>query len=113
MSAVKSFAEVPLVLRHRPELLGLTLDSQGWVSIAELIAAAQLKNHTLTLELIHEVVANNNKKRFTLSEDGQKIRAAQGHSTQQVCIDYPALKYPEFLYHGTSTRFVNAIAKNG
>lgn len=55
----------------------------------------------------------NNKKRFTLSEDGQKIRAAQGHSTHQVSIDYPALIPPEFLYHGTSTRFVNAIAKNG
>lgn len=39
----------------------------------------------------------NNKKRFTLSEDDQKIRAAQGHSTQQVCIDYPALKSPEFF----------------
>ena len=113
VAIVKTSKFLSLVLRHRPELLGLTLDSQGWVSIAELIAAAQLKNHTLSLELIHEVVATNNKKRFTLSEDGQKIRAAQGHSTQQVCIDYPALKPPEFLYHGTSTRFVNAIAKNG
>ena len=64
---VKTSKFLSLVLRHRPELLGLTLDSQGWVCIAELIAAAQLKNHTLTLELIHEVVANNNKKRFTLS----------------------------------------------
>ncbi|MFP3458989.1 RNA 2'-phosphotransferase [Psychrobacter sp. SIMBA_152] len=39
---------------------------------------------TITKDVIQAVVATSDKKRFTLSPDGTRIRAAQGHSIE-VC----------------------------
>lgn len=69
------------VLRHKPESINLNLDDHGWTSVAELIEKAQ-SQITLTPELIKQVAITNDKKRFSLSEDEQFIRASQGHSIQ-------------------------------
>ena len=69
-----------LVLRHEPEAIGLALDPAGWASVPELIRSANQAGHRLTPELLREVVAKNDKQRFTFSADGLRIRAAQGHS---------------------------------
>jgi putative RNA 2'-phosphotransferase len=101
------------VLRHEPQAIGIELDSQGWVDIDELIQAANQSGKSFDRELIEQVVATNEKKRFTLSDDGLRIRAAQGHSTDSVKIEYPQRVPPEFLYHGTASRFVESIKKEG
>jgi putative RNA 2'-phosphotransferase len=102
------------VLRHKPEAIGLTLDDQGWAYIDELINKAKQSGEVTTLDraLIQEVVDTNNKKRFVISEDGQRIRAAQGHSID-VDLQLKPVKPPEFLYHGTATRFLDSILKEG
>lgn len=101
------------VLRHKPEAIGLVLDSEGWAEINQLIKCAAKHRENLTIKLIHDVVANNDKKRFTLSENGSKIRAAQGHSTTQVNLSYQAKAPPALLYHGTATRFIDSIKTQG
>ncbi|NUF50312.1 RNA 2'-phosphotransferase [Gilliamella sp. ESL0250] len=101
------------ILRHQPETIGITLDTEGWVDINILILQANQHGESLTKELIEEVVKTSDKRRFTISEDGLKIRAAQGHSTQQVKIKYVEQVPPEFLYHGTATRFIDSIKKQG
>jgi putative RNA 2'-phosphotransferase len=101
------------VLRHEPQAIGLTLDTEGWADIAALIDKASASGHQLNLDLIGAVVAGSDKKRFSLSDDGKRIRAAQGHSTQQVAIDYVEKTPPEFLYHGTATRFLEPINQQG
>ena len=101
------------ILRHQPEAIGITLDSDGWVNIDNLIMQANQHGEPLTRELIELVVKTNDKKRFTISDDGLKIRAAQGHSTQQVKINHAEQIPPEFLYHGTATRFIDSIKKQG
>ena len=73
-----------LVLRHRPEVIGMELDHEGWLPIAELIENAGHHGKEITLDLIHEVVSTNDKQRFALSEDGLRIRANQGHSVADV-----------------------------
>ena len=72
------------VLRHEPQAIGLSLDSEGWAGIAELIEAASRDGRSLSRELLEQVVRTNEKKRFSFSEDGQHIRAVQGHSNQGV-----------------------------
>jgi len=67
------------VLRHRPDEIGIQLDSQGWVAIDTLLAAAGAHGNRLTREELDHVVTNNNKRRFAISEDGTRIRASQGH----------------------------------
>jgi len=101
------------VLRHEPHAIGLTLDHEGWAEVDALIAGAQHAGKTLDLELIQAVVAGSDKKRFAISDDGLRIRAVQGHSTDTVAIQREAEVPPEFLYHGTATRFLDSILAEG
>jgi putative RNA 2'-phosphotransferase len=102
-----------LVLRHKPEAIGLTLDAEGWANIESLIACAIQSGQTLTWPLLQEVVEASDKKRFTISKDGLRIRAAQGHSARSVAIVHEEKKPPEFLLHGTATRFLDSIQRQG
>ena len=101
------------VLRHEPQAIGLTLDSEGWANIEALISGAARDGRTLDRALIETVVASNDKKRFSISEDGQQIRAVQGHSTKSVELQLEAKQPPETLYHGTATRFIDSINQQG
>ena len=62
-----------LVLRHKPEEIGLSLDGQGWADVDELIACAGRHGRRLDRSIIGRVVATNDKKRFALSDDGLRI----------------------------------------
>lgn len=101
------------VLRHEPEAIELSLDKEGWAVIDDLILRAGNKGYALDKDLIVDIVENSEKKRFTISEDGLRIRAAQGHSTQQVNITYAEKMPPDILYHGTATRFTPQIREQG
>jgi len=101
------------VLRHQPQSIGLQLDSEGWANIDELIAGAVHHGQKLDVALIKEVVAHNDKKRFSLSLDGKFIRAVQGHSTRMVQRNLEAKSPPQWLYHGTATRFMASILAQG
>jgi putative RNA 2'-phosphotransferase len=101
-----------LVLRHKPDTIGLCLDENGWASIEELIAGARQAGLALSDRLIRQVVEQNDKQRFSLSEDGKKIRANQGHSVQ-VDLQFSPLEPPDYLYHGTATRFLDPILQQG
>lgn len=96
------------VLRHDPKKLNLTMNEQGWVTVAELLK--NLKNVSMTD--LETVVAENNKKRFAFNDDKTKIRANQGHSIT-IDLAYSAVEPPEFLYHGTATKNIASIQKSG
>ena len=100
------------ILRHKPETIGLSLDSEGWCTIDQLIRFANGHGTKLTLELLLEVVTTSDKKRFALSMDGSKIRANQGHSIPANLNLQPQLP-PQVLFHGTATRFETSIRSHG
>lgn len=102
-----------LVLRHQPEVIGMQLDFEGWLPIEELIHNANHHGRVLTLELLHEVVASCAKKRFSLSEDGLRIRANQGHSVPDVELNLECTSPPALLYHGTVAPFLESIRQQG
>jgi putative RNA 2'-phosphotransferase len=93
-------------------MIGLSLDQAGWASARQLIEAARLRGFDFTLEELQNVVAGNDKKRFSLSEDGLLIRANQGHSVK-VELGYAPTAPPEILYHGTAERFLTSIKRQG
>lgn len=97
------------VLRHKPDAIGITLDQNGWTSVDELIAKSPKQ---FTPEILKLIVENNDKKRFILSEDGNRIRANQGHSVK-VDLALEATSPPDFLFHGTATRFLDPILRDG
>ena len=100
------------VLRHAPESIGLSLDANGWADVAELLAAAGKAGRRIDLATLRAVVAENDKQRFTLSDDGRRIRAAQGHSIA-VDLALAPSEPPSRLYHGTATRNLDAIRAEG
>jgi len=101
-----------LVLRHKPETIGLTLDANGWADVEELMERARQNSRPLTRPLLERVVAENDKKRFALSEDGTKIRANQGHSVD-IDLGLQPTEPPAVLYHGTAVATVPAIRREG
>ncbi len=101
-----------LVLRHEPTKIGITLNDEGWVSVDELIAALNRHGQSIDFETLEHVVETNEKKRFAFSDDGEMIRASQGHSVA-VSLGYPPATPPDLLYHGTVARFLPAIRETG
>jgi putative RNA 2'-phosphotransferase len=109
---IKTSKFLSLILRHEPERVGLALGEAGWVSVEELLRAINRNGVSLLLEELQQIVATSDKKRFAFSEDGLRIRASQGHSVE-VDLQYEAQTPPELLYHGTASRFVDSIRKDG
>lgn len=101
-----------LVLRHKPEEIGLSMDSNGWVDVDELIEKCNRKQLKLNFETLEEVVITNDKQRFTFNDDYTKIRANQGH-TVQVDLQFEPTKPFGFLYHGTVEKFLENIKQSG
>ncbi len=101
-----------LVLRHSPGKFGVSLDGEGWASVPELLQALQTAGHPISRDLLREVVETNEKRRFALSQDGERIRARQGHSLD-VDLGLEPIAPPRLLYHGTATRYLNSIRGEG
>jgi len=101
-----------LVLRHKPEAIGVTMDAEGWVYVDELLSKMKDHGHNLSLADLNEIVETNNKKRFKFSADHKRIRANQGHSVN-VDLKMEEKEPPDVLYHGTAHRFNESIGNTG
>lgn len=107
-----------LLLRHKPEILGFTIDSDGFAStpLSELVSlmSQQPKYHDLMVQDIITLVAEDQKGRYEIV--GDRIRALYGHSIPVSLLEENTLtvdETPEFLYHGTAPKSVDSIFSNG
>ncbi|MBF0261207.1 MAG: RNA 2'-phosphotransferase [Magnetococcales bacterium] len=100
------------VLRHNPGSIGLVLDGHGWASVNDLIRLANKKGIQINRALLERTVAENDKKRFSFSDDEQRMRANQGHSVA-VDLGLPTSIPPKLLYHGTSVHLIESIFATG
>lgn len=101
-----------LILRHKPETIGLVLDGNGWANVADVLGKSAKAGTDFTLAELTEVVATNDKKRFSFDETKTKIRAAQGHSIA-VDIGFEERIPPSVLYHGTAEKNLDSILGKG
>jgi putative RNA 2'-phosphotransferase len=99
-------------LRHDPEGLGLELEEGGWAPVDALLDGCARKGMRLSLAELKEVVAKNDKQRFSFDESGERIRANQGHSVE-VDLQLEPLTPPDVLYHGTAAGTVATVLENG
>ncbi|EKU78491.1 RNA 2'-phosphotransferase [Veillonella seminalis] len=102
---------ISLVLRHKPEEIGLTLDEHGWGNVEELLTKMQPR-YDIDMATLEEIVRTNNKQRFSFDKTHTKIRANQGHSIE-VDVELQEAVPPEILYHGTGEKSVVAIDEKG
>ena len=101
-----------LILRHEPAKFGVVLDEAGWADVAALLAACRRQGRAIDRALLEQIVATNDKERFSFDATGTRIRANQGHSVE-VELGYEPASPPALLYHGTATRFAAAIRAEG
>lgn len=101
-----------LILRHKPETIGIELDPNGWVDVNELIQKSNKNGIQFDRETLNHIVATNSKKRFAFNNKLDKIRASQGHSVE-IKLGYKNQKPPEILFHGTSNKSVQSILETG
>lgn len=102
---------IALILRHKPEAIGIQLDEHGWAKVDELIAGIA-KTQEFNLEMLEEIVRTDNKQRYSFNEDKTKIRANQGHSIP-VDVELEQKTPPDVLWHGTGEKYVSSIEAEG
>ena len=111
--AVKAASKyLALILRHRPEAGGLTLDPEGWAPVDDVLAALGRRFGRFERAELEELVRTNDKKRFAFDASGGRIRASQGHSVA-VELGLEPVAPPAILYHGTTDRFLPSILEQG
>ena len=103
---------ISLILRHKPETIGITLDEHGWANVDELIAGVADQYKGFDMSTLEEIVKTDNKQRYSFNETKTLIRANQGHSIP-VDVELEEKIPPAILYHGTADRFANSIDREG
>jgi len=109
-SLSKTSRFLSLILRHKPERVGLELDDGGWIEVSALLDALDAHGSPVSQQQLERVVEQNDKQRFTI-RDG-KIRANQGHSVS-VELNLVPRAPPDQLFHGTASRSMAAILEHG
>ncbi len=102
---------IALILRHKPETIGITLDEHGWARVSELIDGVNM-THPLDMDKLEKIVAEDEKQRYAFNEDKTLIRANQGHSIA-VDVELEEAVPPEILYHGTGQKYMKSIEAHG
>lgn len=100
-----------LILRHKPEVIGISLDEHGWADVSELMEGISRK-YPLNMELLEKIVAEDEKQRYSFNEDKTLIRANQGHSIP-VDVELEKCTPPDKLWHGTGQKYVESINEIG
>ena len=100
-----------LILRHKPETIGISLDEHGWANVEDLITGIA-KDNEFNMEILEEIVRRDEKQRYSFNEDKTLIRANQGHSIP-VDVELEEWVPPEILWHGTGEKYVESIDREG
>ena len=111
MSLTDTSRFMSLILRHKPETIGIRLDEHGWANVDELIAGIA-KTQKFNMDILEEIVRTDNKQRYSFNEDKTLIRANQGHSIP-VDVELEKQEPPDYLYHGTGEKYRVSIDEQG
>ncbi len=112
MAKLKEISKfISLILRHKPEIIGITLDEYGWAKVCELIEGIS-KQYDFNMQMLEDIVRTDEKQRYSFNEDKTLIRANQGHSIS-VDVELEKVEPPEFLWYGTGEKYVSSIDKQG
>ena len=114
MHSIKETSKfISLILRHKPETIGISLDEHGWADVRDLLSGINASDgHHLDMDLLEEIVRTDEKQRYSFNDDHTLIRANQGHSIP-VDVELAEKDPPAVLYHGTGDKYVPSINVQG
>ncbi|TFK69324.1 hypothetical protein BDN72DRAFT_768167 [Pluteus cervinus] len=113
------------LLRHGAQADGLPMRPDGYVKVTDLLENPKVKSQSVTFEKLQELVKADSKQRFDLVLEGSEgsegiwiIKARQGHSIQEVKVDFkPVIVISDIptgiAVHGTTRVAWESIAKQG
>lgn len=111
LNLTKTSKFISLILRHKPETIGISLDEHGWANVDELVLGIA-KTREFNMDILEEIVRTDEKQRYSFNEDKTLIRANQGHSIP-VDVELEEVEPPEELWHGTGEKYVASIDEQG
>ena len=111
MNLTRTSCFLSLILRHKPETIGISLDEHGWANVDELIEGIS-KTREFNMDILEEIVRTDEKERYSFNEDKTLIRANQGHSIP-VDVELEKVEPPEEFWHGTGEKYVSSIDEIG
>ena len=112
MNISKISKQLSYLLRHsmNPQYIDL---NGGWADTDKIIEALKSTYPDMSIAILEQIVAGDEKGRYSFNDKHNKIRANQGHSIPGIIIEMDNPQPPEFLYHGTATRFLSSIIEQG
>ena len=108
MTKTKLSRRISYMLRHDPD----SIDENGWADVSYIVGRMREMLSSFDEKLLEEIVAEDEKGRYSYNEDRTKIRANQGHSIP-VDVELEVRVPPEILWHGTGEKYVPAILTEG
>lgn len=112
MNMTKVSKRLAFLLRHCKEPLYIDING-GWALVDDILDTLRMKYPDINRRTLDNIVESDEKMRYSYDQTGKKIRANQGHSIPGVVVQMEQPEPPEFLYHGTATRFLNGIMEEG
>lgn len=103
---------ISLILRHKPQTIGISLDEFGYVNVEELIKGVNDSGRNIDIDILQEIVKDDKKGRYSFNDSMSLIRANQGHSIN-VNVPMKNVEPPNYLYHGTSKEALEGILTSG
>lgn len=103
----KMSRKLAFLLRHSKNPRFINLQG-GWADVDVIT-----KEMFIGKNFLEQIVANDEKGRFSFDSAKTKIRANNGHSISGVVIETIKKQPPEILYHGTAARFLESIMSEG
>ena len=111
MRYVKLSKYLSMILRHRPEAIGIRLDEHGWADVDALVEGIA-KDREFDREILEKIVRTDEKQRYSFNQDRSKIRANHGHSVV-VDLELQPAEPPEILWHGSAEKYEESIDRTG
>ena len=109
---VKLSKFLSLILRHKPQTVGLRLDETGWADVGELIDLVSQQGIHISRELLEEIVGNSEEKSFIFNADKSRIRSYQEQSSK-ADLALISEQPPQYLFYCTTTRFLATMRSQG
>ena len=109
---IKISCYISMLLRHKPEAAGLTLDEHGWADVEKLLEGVNKNKAPLTMEELEYIVDTDDKSRYSFNKGKTLIRANQGHSIP-VDVELEEIVPPDVLWHGTAEKYIESINEKG
>ena len=68
---------ISLILRHKPEVIGIQLDAHGWADVNALLAGIS-KKYFIDQDILEEIVRSDSKQRYVFNEDRAAVPGQPG-----------------------------------